>query len=616
MPSVSSLLKSAQATQKKIRTQEDALIAFQWESSAQTYEDFVEYEKYLRERLETATDPSDQLTYATKQRSARRSYVSNELQREQMAIMEGRATTQDKMNSIQDLYAQAVDNGDFNLAQNLYSQWDALSIKLQNEQEQAAKAFASSSAKAKADFTNELIKGFDDVTLPTGQTVTPLAELTRNIETTGDTVGVFQAAQETLEALQNVIIDQYNNATTQEEIDKLEQKYGPGLADIGKELTFSAGGKKLTAQDITNAVANEQMNNPIYSLQAVRNDATGTNEFRLKENNVERLDYVRQIDPATGEEYYVPATVRTDQNSLFFGTSDQGRGLSTQITNEGSVIGGGERTGKINAGEGEVNRDDSQAIGNRLKELGIIANQNGTTLKIKLPGESVEREAVIQPDGSIRYFGDDGNLLEIALVRKNLGTDALPAIVEAGQTRAVSPEEISDFGAESTFGGRLSQSSAQGQRYVQSITGQTRFNNLLPGQSPINVGNDFRGYGGAAGGGALQGFGGTSALLQSASATRQSIQQEQARQMMLQAQAEAAQRLRATPTFDLNQTPVQQLASNGVLKRQLQVAAPTPTPRLTATNSPTQNITSVGVANNVPRISGVGVSSSPRVTVR
>lgn len=612
MPTTTSILKAAAAARKRVMAQEDALTSFEWENSAQTYDDFIAYSKYLEKRSNETNDVSDQLTYQTKLRSARRSYTSNELQRSQMAIMEGRAGTQDKMNAVKDLYFQAVDNGDMNLAQNLYSQWDALSIKLQNEQEAAVKAYESSvkSGQANADkvFTDlikDLTKGVDDVTLPTGTKVTPLNVIARDLEQTGGSSATWEAAQDTLEALRGVVIDQYNAATTQEQIDKLEEKYGAGLQDIDKEIFFSAGGKKLTAQDVVNAAANEQMNNPIYSLKAEYNGATGKNEFKLKENNIERLDYARQFDEQ-GNEYYAPLQVRTDQDSLFFGQSDQGRGLSTQITDEGAVIGGGQQTGQTKLGTEEVNRDESQSIGNRLKELGVIVKQNGTTLSVKLPGESVEREATIQPDGSIRYFSDDGQLVEMALVRKNLGTDALPQIVEAGQQRLVSPDEISDFGTASAFGGQLSKANAQGDRYLRDIMGNgpKAIGNL---NGPIRVGNDFSGFGSPV----------TTSLLQGASVTRQAIQQEQARQLMLQAQAEQAARLQASATFNLNQTPVQQLASNGVLKSQLRVAAPTPQPRLyVAPPAPTPKITSVGVAQPTGRVTVGAPAPTPRVVVR
>lgn len=608
-----SLLKSAAATKKKIQAQQDAEVAFEWENSSQTYEDFLSYSKYLENRAAKTTDPSTRMTYATKIRSAQRSYTSNELQRQQIKIMEGTATTQDKMNLVKDLHAQAVDNGDFNLAQNLYSQYDALSIKLQNEQEAALKQYETTLKSGQADadkavkkLITDLEKGADDVTLPTGEKVTPLAQIARDLETTGGSSATWKAAQDTLEAIRNVVIDQYNNATTQEQVDKLEETYGSGLQDLDKKLKFSVGGTSLTAQEVVNAAANEEFNNPVYGLKAVRNEATGQNEFKLQKNNVESLDYARQIDEQ-GNEYYAPVTIRTDQDKLMFGQSDQGRNLSTQITNEGFIVGGGEKTGQINAGQETVNREDSQTISNRLKSLGIIAEQNGTTLQIKLPGESVKREATIQSDGSIRYFGDDGQLVELGIVDRNLGTDISPQIYKAGEQRVVSPDEASDFGKASAFGGSLSKASGQGQRYIESILGTNKPTEIGHLSGPIRVGNDFSGYGAPL----------TSSLLQSAQFTQKTIQMEQQKQQMLQAQAEAAARLQATPTFNLNQTPVQQFAANGILKRQLQVAAPTAQPRIyVSPPTPTPKISSVSVAQP-GRLSGVSVSSpQPRLVVR
>lgn len=618
MAGTSSLLKSAAATRKKIQGQEDALVAFDWENSAQTYEDYLTYSKFLEDRANNSSDVSDNLTYQNKIRSARRSYTSNELQRQQISIMEGRAGTQDKMDAVKDLYYQAVENGDLNLAQNLYSQYDALTIKLQNEQDAAMKQYEStlksnqaSADKAVQGLIDDLTKGVNDVTLPTGHTVTPLAALADNFEQTGDHVGIMQAAQETMDALRGVIIDQYNNATTQEQVDKLEQKYGAGLQNIDKELTFNVGGTKLTSQEVVNAAANEAMNNPVYGLKATRNEATGQTEYKLQKNNISATDYARQIDEQ-GNEYYAPISERTDQNQLYFGSSDQGRGLSTQITNEGSVIGNDGKTGKINAGEQTVNRDDSQAIGNRLKSLGIIAKQNGTTLEIKLPGENIDRVATIQPDGSLRYFDDDGQIIELGTVDRNLGTDLTPQIYRAGEQRVVSPDEISDFGRQSSFGGDLSKTSAQGKGYVQSISGNSRTNSLLP-NSPLLQGNDFRGGGSIVMGGGVQG---TSQLLQGAQFTQKSIQVEQQKQAMLQAQQQAAQlALQSTNNFDLNQTPVQQLANNVVLKRQLSVAAPTPTQRVYVAPTPYVPITGVSVAKPTNYISGVSNAPTTRVTV-
>lgn len=628
MPSVSSLLRSAESTQKKVRQQEDAVQAYIWESSAQTYDDFVEYQKHLNERISTVTDPSDALSYQTKLRSANRTFTSNEIQRQQMAIMEGRGNTQSKMDAVYALWQRAMGTEDYNLAQNLASQWDTLSVKLQNEQEQAAKDaqarmsdYAANNKKAADKLFNDLEKGVNDITLPDGTQVTPLAAIARDLEQNSTSPGTWKAAQDTMMAMRNLAIEQYNGATTQEEVDKLEQKYGPGLADLDKTITFNFGGKKLSTQDVMNASINEDFNNPLYSVKADSkyNPASGKYEstFKLQENNVERIDFARRINPITGAEEYLPTEVRTNKDSLFFGQSDQGRGLNTQITNEGQIIGGNLKDkqgyGNVALGSKQVERNDAYTLGERLKQLGIEASQDGTTLKIKLPGDGVERRATIQPDGSIRYIDDDGTVKEFGLVDRNLGSEAAPMGFKAGEVRTVAFDEISDFGTKSAFGGNLASMSQQGQNYTQSILGKTNYTQPLQSKTPIRVGNDFSGFGGPAMG---QSFQGTTAVLQGGAQTRQVLEQKaQAEQVMLQAQQRAAEQLQASRTFNLNQTPVQQFASNGVMRNQLQVT-PLVTPKISSVGvlKPTQKIVSTGVAPRTQNITGVSVAGAqPRI---
>lgn len=608
MASTSSLLKSAAATRKKVRQQEDALRAFQWESSAQTRADYEDYRAYIENRLETTTDPSEQLTYMSKERTIRRSFVSNELQREQMRIMQGSGTTQTKMDAIQSLYDEALDNQDFNLAQNLASQWSTLSIQAQNEAEAGARAFAASSTKQKNDFMDTLLKGYDDVTLPNGQKVSGLNAIKDAFTETGDIVGLSQAARDTLEAAAAAVIDQYNSATTQEEITKLEQKYGPGLEKLGEELFIKMGGQTLTYQDLENTIANDRFNNPLYGLKATYNESTGQTEYNLQKNNVESIDYIRRINEA-GDEEYLPAGIRTSQDSLFFGTSDVGRGLNAQLTNEGSVIGNGDDTGSINMGQETVNRDDSQTIGNRLKNLGIEARMNGTTLVIKLPGENVERMATIEPDGSIRYFGEDGSVNEIGLVDRNLGTNDLPQFFPAGQSRVVDVDEVSDFGTRGVAG-QLSTPSLQGQRYISDILGKTKAPAVLNLNTPIRVGNDFSGFGTSV----------TSSLLQTAGYRQKQIQlQQQAAQAAARLQQAASLQggfsLQGGGMPNLNQTPVQQLTNSGLLKRQLRVM-PIQTPRIVVRQAPAQPSIRVSSPAATPRINIGPAPATPRLRVR
>lgn len=575
MPSTTSLLKSAASTRKKVRQQEDAMQAFMWENSAQTRVEYEEYQDYLENRLSDTSDPSDQLTYLTKQRSIRRSFVSNELQREQSRIMQGTGSTQSKMELIQNLYEEAVDNEDYNLAQNLVSQWQALSIQAQREVQSGISKFRSASTKQKENFIGSLTKGFDNVTLPNGDVVTPLSVIEDRFAETGDVVRAAKAASETLEAIAGTIIDQYNSATTQEEVDKLEQKYGPKLANLGEELYVSMGDTRLAYQDVVNAIANDEFNNPLYGLKAEYNEATGRTEFKLEKNNVDSIDYIRRINER-GQEEYVPAQVRTDQNDLFFGGSDIQRNLDAQITNQGEVISGsGDGMGMINAGTGTAQRGEGQSIGERLAALGIQAKQNGTTLTVKLPNENVERVATIQPDGSIRYFGDDGNIFEIGLTDRNLGTNDLPMISRAGEARPVSLEELSDFGTQSGFGGQLSAPSLQGQRYVSDILGRTKAPAVLDLNSPIMTGNDFSGFGTAAPSSLLQ----TAGQVQKRVKVEAQAQKLAEQQKILQQQESLSSALGFTGTPNLNQAPIQQLTTSGLLKGQLRVTLPQQQPR-------------------------------------
>lgn len=166
MAGVSSLLKSAASRRQKIQDQNDAFAAYEWDNSAQTYQDFVQYSKYLSNQAKNVSDPSKLLSYQTKIRSAQRSYTSNEIQRQTQSVTEGRGTIDDKMNTVRGLYQRAVANGDMNLAQNLISTWDSLSVQKQN-QEQAAvsagKAAASQRASDAKTFVSDITKTISQV---------------------------------------------------------------------------------------------------------------------------------------------------------------------------------------------------------------------------------------------------------------------------------------------------------------------------------------------------------------------------------------------------------------------------------------------------------------------
>lgn len=141
MASISSLLKSAQSRAQKIQDQEDALVAYDYQLSPKTYDDFTAYTNYLNNRLNSTSDPSKALTYSKTINSAQTSYISNEIQRQTIDVMEGAQDNRAKYGKMVDLYYQAANSGNYDLAQSLRQQLDSLSITIQNED--AARVSAS-----------------------------------------------------------------------------------------------------------------------------------------------------------------------------------------------------------------------------------------------------------------------------------------------------------------------------------------------------------------------------------------------------------------------------------------------------------------------------------------
>lgn len=593
MAGTTSLLRSASSARKKIQAQQDAVQAFQWENSAQTYDDFKEYTRYLQDRVKTTTDVSSALTVQSKIRSAKRTYTSNEIQRQTMQVMEGKGTTQSKMEVVRNLYDQATESGDYNLAQNIASQWDSLTIKLQSEQEALQRTYntmAMNGVKNLTQLVDKMQKGTEIIQLPGGDVIKPLARLNAEFQANGTSVlaggtsgNVFKEAADTVKAMQQTIIDAYNGAATQEAVDSIESKYG-GLIDGSKTIKFL--GMEMTAQDIQLAADSEAANNPIYSVQSKRNEATGKQEFSVKKNKVEDFVWARTgTDPTTGEDIYSPINVRTSQDNLPWASLDtrldsNGNPIKNSMDNKGNNI-------TTDSNGNPIYANDSNTVRNRLAALGIQAQSNPDgTINVTIPGKGTY-QAVITADGTIRYYGDPGQysggnpgLYEINITDKqNFG---LLGDLKAGTTREVSPDEASMFGQESKFGGLLSVANQAGNRVMDIYTGKTQgYNTPLSPLAKINTATDNLGRGTPVLGGALQG-GGVSNTLRLAESRAQVVQATK---------DTAAARLQPVAAFNLNQTPVQQYAQNGAPIRQLQVAAPRPLPTVTvAAPKPLPNV--------------------------
>jgi len=175
---VSSLISSARSAYEREQTYQDQIAAYEWDLSAKTAEDHDKYVGYLTKRnkeLETR-DPAKALTFASKINSTRSSFASKEIQRASIAVNYGQGTDSDKYNKMMGLYQNAVNNGDYDLAQNLEAQLGTLQIKIMNAQEAAANAASAASDKAYA----ATKKGVDQQLTVNDNHITELDYLLRN----------------------------------------------------------------------------------------------------------------------------------------------------------------------------------------------------------------------------------------------------------------------------------------------------------------------------------------------------------------------------------------------------------------------------------------------------
>lgn len=145
---VSSLLRSAASTRKKVLAQQDAEYDYQWSNSAKSYEDYQAYQDYLDKRAKASTDPAQNLRLRKTVDSAFRGYTSNEIQRQGINVLEGNATNTDKYNAMYGLYQQAIASGMDDMALGLRLQLDSLDKTIQSEAQASASAAAGASKKA------------------------------------------------------------------------------------------------------------------------------------------------------------------------------------------------------------------------------------------------------------------------------------------------------------------------------------------------------------------------------------------------------------------------------------------------------------------------------------
>lgn len=176
--SASALLRSANSLSTQNATYEDSVQAYIFAQSAYTDSAFSTYADYLTGRINNLqsaggiSNVQKALTLTRTLDSANRSNVSASITRENIQIMAGNATLQDKYNLVRDQFVRASANGDMTLAQGLMSQAYSISQQIQYQAQQAADAASAlakagaSSAKAaqagKVTTQNEIVTSLND----------------------------------------------------------------------------------------------------------------------------------------------------------------------------------------------------------------------------------------------------------------------------------------------------------------------------------------------------------------------------------------------------------------------------------------------------------------------
>jgi len=145
----SSLVKSASSLASQLAEYQDQIHALDYANSAYTDDAFAIYQNYLTGRINTLNstgtlaNASKALTLTKTLESAMHSNISASITRENIDILTGNATNQDKYALIVRQYQRALNNGDLTLAQTLEKQAYDLNQTIQYQAQQSADAAAA-----------------------------------------------------------------------------------------------------------------------------------------------------------------------------------------------------------------------------------------------------------------------------------------------------------------------------------------------------------------------------------------------------------------------------------------------------------------------------------------
>ncbi len=281
MASTTSLLKTQKSRQQTIWNQEDQQLDYEWSLSDKSPEALAFYTSHYQQRMNNPqADPQKQLTYQKRITSANKAYTSNEIQRATIEVLEGRQSEQFKINTLENLYVQAYQNGDYDLAQTLRIQIDNAYIK----QQSAAGGYGgggggSSEFKAAVKaFVADVKSGDAPLFANSPLTANQISDLITTLGEPGAAKllkdsGIAEGTSP-LELLQQGINNQI--ATLQAQIanapdEATRAELNNSLNDLVNKQKWDIAGAKLTTAQLAQAIEGARTGNPVYDFVIGKN---------------------------------------------------------------------------------------------------------------------------------------------------------------------------------------------------------------------------------------------------------------------------------------------------------------------------------------------------------
>lgn len=318
----SALLKTQKSRQNEIWGQEDSLKDYEWTLSDKSPEAYAAYVQHYKNRMNSPQADGDKmLTYQKRLSSANKAYTSNEIQRASIDIIEGRQPEEYKIQVLEDMYTQAYQLGDMDLAQSLRYQLDNQYVQQQNRQLLEMAAYggggyggggyggsgyggSGSSAELKT-FIADVKAARDDVkagNFAVTETGLTLNDVTTNLAEFGlnDTIDLLkQFGVETnspIQFIQASLAGAYEQLRgfadeIPDETEKLKM-----MSDINAQVngdTIKIGGKSFNLATLEKMVSDEAEGNPSYRFKQDKNGNYTLEQldnikfqFRFDENGV------------------------------------------------------------------------------------------------------------------------------------------------------------------------------------------------------------------------------------------------------------------------------------------------------------------------------------------